>query len=451
MFDGDRTPVPDALIEIWQAGPDGRYAHPEDIGPVPSDRLFRGFGRACTDAEGRFWFRTVVPGAVEGPDGVRQAPHINVNVFARGLLKQLVTRIYFSDRAAENARDPVLASIGDDAARATLIAEKIAPAGGFTSYRFDIVSARRGRNRVLRDLMELFGALYGTPAMREAFGTRRRLDAMLRFEVGLARAEARCGVIPAPAAEAIAAAADVDRIDIGAVAASAETVGYPVVGLTKQLARLAGEDAGRYVHWGATTQDVLDTATALQMQDGFALLEADLDATVAALAALARRHRGDPMAGRTHLQHALPITFGYACALWLAPLGEHRGRLREARERVRVVQFGGAVGTLASLGTRGREVARALGAELALRVPDAPWHVDRSAFAEAACAIALACGSLAKLADRRRLADADRSRPKRSSRMRPDAAARARCRRSAIRSRASTFSPRRAASTRSSP
>ncbi len=106
---------------------------------MPSARLFRGFGRACTDAEGRFWFRTVVPGAVEGPDGVRQAPHINVNVFARGLLKQLVTRIYFSDRAAENARDPVLASIGDHAARATLIAEKIAPAGGFTSYRFDIV------------------------------------------------------------------------------------------------------------------------------------------------------------------------------------------------------------------------------------------------------------------------------------------------------------------------
>ncbi len=138
VFDGDRAPVPDALIEIWQAGPDGRYAHPEDIGPVPSDRLFRGFGRACTDAEGRFWFRTVVPGGVEGADGVRQAPHLTVNVFARGLLRQLVTRIYFSDRAEENAHDPVLASIADDA-RATLIAEKIAPAGGFPSYRFDIV------------------------------------------------------------------------------------------------------------------------------------------------------------------------------------------------------------------------------------------------------------------------------------------------------------------------
>ncbi|SRR5579884_252148 len=139
VFDGDGNPVPDALIEIWQAGPDGRYAHPDDLGPVPSDRLFRGFGRACTDLEGRFWFRTVVPGAVEGPDGVRHAPHVNVNVFARGLLRQLVTRIYFSDRAEQNARDPVLASIADEAARKTLIAEKIAPQGGFVSYRFDIV------------------------------------------------------------------------------------------------------------------------------------------------------------------------------------------------------------------------------------------------------------------------------------------------------------------------
>ncbi len=246
--------------------------------------------------------------------------------------------------------------------------------------------------------MELFGALYGTSAMRDAFGTRRRLEAMLRFEVGLARAEARCGVIPPPAADAIAGAADADRIDVAAIAASAENVGYPVVGLTRQLARLAGDDAGRYVHWGATTQDVLDTATVLLMQDAFALLEADLDATIAALAALARRHRGDPTAGRTHLQHALPITFGYACALWLAPLGEHRGRLREARERARVLQFGGAVGTLASLGARGRDVSRALGAELGLRIPDAPWHADRSAFAEIACTLALACGSLAKLA-----------------------------------------------------
>jgi protocatechuate 3,4-dioxygenase alpha subunit len=139
VFDGDGTAVPDALLEIWQAGADGRYRHPEDLAPVPSDRLFRGFGRACSDAEGRFWFRTVVPGPVPASDGTMQAPHINVSVFARGLLKRLVTRIYFSDHAEENARDPLLSSIADETVRNTLIAEKIAPRGGFTSYKFDIV------------------------------------------------------------------------------------------------------------------------------------------------------------------------------------------------------------------------------------------------------------------------------------------------------------------------
>lgn len=244
---------------------------------------------------------------------------------------------------------------------------------------------------------ELFGELYGTSAMRETFSSRRRLRAMLAVEVALARAEAKVGVIPAEAAEAIAAAADVDRLDLVAIVASTQNVGYPVVPLTKQLAQLAGE-AGRYVHWGATTQDILDTATVLQLLEGFALLEADLAAIVAALARRAEEHRDDVMAGRTHLQHALPVTLGYKIAVWLAPLAEHRERLRAARERVRTVQFGGAVGTLASLGTRGRAVALALGEELGLRVPDAPWHVDRSAFAEAACAIGLVCGSLAKFA-----------------------------------------------------
>ena len=248
-------------------------------------------------------------------------------------------------------------------------------------------------------MSELFGALYGTRAMRDVFSTRSRLAAMLRFEAALARAEADCGVIPAPAAGAIAsAAANVDAFDAGAIAASAETVGYPVVGLTKQLARLAGDEAGKYVHWGATTQDVLDTATVLQMRDAFARLDADLGATIAALAALARAHRDDVMAGRTHLQHALPVTFGYVAAVWLAPLADHREALRSAAERARILQFGGAVGTLASLGAHAREVTLALAGELGLRAPDAPWHVDRSAFAGAACAVALACGSLAKLA-----------------------------------------------------
>lgn len=248
------------------------------------------------------------------------------------------------------------------------------------------------------DQSALFGPLYGTARVRAIFSVRGRLQKMLAFEVALARAEAREGVIPAAAAEAIAAAADVDRLDAEAIAAGAERVGYPVVPLTKELGRLAGPEAAKYVHWGATTQDVLDTATVLQLCEALDALREDLDATVGALAARAERHRDDPMAGRTHLQHALPVTFGYTCALWLAPLLEDRVRLQALRERIARVQFGGAVGTLASMGSRGRDVTRALGAELGLRVPEAPWHVDRSAFAEAACALGIACGNLAKLA-----------------------------------------------------
>lgn len=147
--DGDGAPVPDALLELWQADANGRYAHPEDIGPVSSDRLFRGFGRACTDADGRFWFRTVVPGAVAGPDGAAQAPHANLTIFARGLLKRLVTRIYFSDHAAENARDPLLAAIADPDVRATLIALREDRANGPAVYRFDVVLQGAGETAFL--------------------------------------------------------------------------------------------------------------------------------------------------------------------------------------------------------------------------------------------------------------------------------------------------------------
>ena len=246
--------------------------------------------------------------------------------------------------------------------------------------------------------IELFGSLYGARVVRDVFSARERVRAMLRFESALARAEARCGIVPRDAADAIAAAADADRIDLDAIAAATEHVGYPVVPLTKQLAALAGADAGRWVHWGATTQDVLDTATVLQLDVALAAIEADVRGIAVALAERAGAHRDDVMSGRTHLQHALPVTFGYVCALWLAPIVEHLERLRALRERVRVLQFGGAVGTLASLGARAREVAIELGDVLGLRVPDAPWHVDRSAFAETACALALVCGSLAKFA-----------------------------------------------------
>ena len=175
-------------------------------------------------------------------------------------------------------------------------------------------------------------------------------------------------------------------------------VGYPVVALVRALSQTAGAEAGRWTHWGATTQDVMDTAQALQIRAGLALLRADLLATVRALAVLADAHRATVMAGRTHLQHALPITFGLKCAIWLAPLATHLTRLDQLRPRVEVAQFGGAAGTLASLGTDGIAVLEGLAAELELGAPSVPWHVARDGVAEAVSFLGLLCGSLAKIA-----------------------------------------------------
>ena len=149
VLDGEGAPVPDAMLELWQADANGRYAHPEDHGHVTRDRGFRGFGRACTDADGRYWFQTIVPGSVAGADGVAQAPHANLTIFARGLLKRLVTRIYFADRASENARDPLLSSIADAETRATLVAQRTDRPDGAAVYRFDIVLQGAGETAFL--------------------------------------------------------------------------------------------------------------------------------------------------------------------------------------------------------------------------------------------------------------------------------------------------------------
>jgi 3-carboxy-cis,cis-muconate cycloisomerase len=245
---------------------------------------------------------------------------------------------------------------------------------------------------------QVWGALYGTDAMRAAIGERALLAAMLRVEAALARAEARLGMVPQAAADAIAAAAEVDRLDLSALAAATRNTGYPVVGLVRQLSALAGAEAGRWTHWGATTQDILDTALVLALREGLALIGRDLDAVITALAARAREHRDTVMAGRTHLQHALPTTFGLKCAVWLAPLLSTRERLAQMAPRLFRVQFGGAAGTLASLGDKGLDVARELARELDLAEPDAPWHVARDAFAEAVSVLGILTGGLAKMA-----------------------------------------------------
>jgi 3-carboxy-cis,cis-muconate cycloisomerase len=244
----------------------------------------------------------------------------------------------------------------------------------------------------------LLGGLFGSDEMRAIFDERGFVQKMLDVEAALARVEARLGIIPDAAAQAITAAAQVDRLSLEEIGQSTRMVGAPVLALVKALGRAAGGDADRYVHWGATTQDIMDTALVLQMREGLALIERRLRALIAALADHARQHRATVMAGRSLLQHALPITFGYKCAVWLAPFLDHLKRLEELRGRVLVVQFGGAVGTLASLGTTGRDVTLGLAQELGLAAPVSPWHVNRERPAEVACFLGLAAGSLAKIA-----------------------------------------------------
>jgi 3-carboxy-cis,cis-muconate cycloisomerase len=244
----------------------------------------------------------------------------------------------------------------------------------------------------------LYRGLFGTDEMRAVFDEGGFVQRMLDVEAALARVEARLGIVPDEAAKAITGAASADRLDLRELGAVTTNVGYPVVALAKALGRAAGGDAERYVHWGATTQDIMDTALVLQMRDGFALIERDLKALCQALGKRAAEHRDTVMAGRTHLQHALPVTFGYKCAVWLAPLLDHVERLRALKPRVLAVEFAGAVGTLASLGAEGRAVTEGLAKELGLAAPVAPWHASRERVAEAATFLGLLCGSLAKIA-----------------------------------------------------
>ena len=245
---------------------------------------------------------------------------------------------------------------------------------------------------------EVYGGLFTTPAMREALSDGARFQRMLDVEAALARAQGRLGLIPAEAAKEITAKADIARFDLDLVRQGTELAGYPVVPLVQQLSEACAGEAGRYVHWGATTQDIVDTGLVLQIGDALRLLAEDLDGVAAALATLAARFRDAPMAGRTHLQHALPVTFGFKCALWLSPVRRHQTRLAGLREDIRVVQFGGAVGTLASLGEDGLRVAETLAAELRLRPPPIAWHVERAALAEIACFLGLLTGTLGKIA-----------------------------------------------------
>ncbi|WP_151448205.1 3-carboxy-cis,cis-muconate cycloisomerase [Lacisediminimonas profundi] len=247
----------------------------------------------------------------------------------------------------------------------------------------------------------LTDSLFSTPRMRSVFSDQACLQRMLDVEAALARAQASIGLIPAPAAEAIAVACDAANIDLAALAAAAGQAGNLAIPLVKQLTAVvagADQDAARYVHWGATSQDIIDTGLVLQLRDAMDELQHQLDACGEALASLAQRYRDTPQIGRTWMQHALPVTFGLKAAGWLDGLVRHRRRLRELRPRVLVLQLGGAAGTLASMSGQGTAVAAAMAVQLDLQTPDMPWHGQRDRIAEAATFCGLLTGSLGKIA-----------------------------------------------------
>jgi 3-carboxy-cis,cis-muconate cycloisomerase len=243
----------------------------------------------------------------------------------------------------------------------------------------------------------IFRDLFGTPAMRAIFSDEALALRWIEVEVALARAQAKVGVIPGAAADAITAGARDIAVDLDQLKAETDIVGYPIVGIVHQLQKRSG-DGGRYVHWGATTQDIMDTATVLQLREALQLVSDDLAAIESALVGLTRKHRDTVMAGRTHLQHALPVTFGYKTAVWLSMIRRHRERLAQLEPRVLVAQLSGAAGTLASLGDKGLEVQAALATELGLRQPDITWHAARDGVAEAVSFLGLVTGSLSKIA-----------------------------------------------------
>ncbi|EXJ65469.1 3-carboxy-cis,cis-muconate cycloisomerase [Cladophialophora yegresii CBS 114405] len=248
-------------------------------------------------------------------------------------------------------------------------------------------------SRVFRDL-------FGTAEIRDVFSDDAYVRRMIEVEAALARAQSRAGVIPPDTGESISKALSDAKIDFQRLSRETEIVGYPVLPLVRQLVEQTPAQHAKYIHWGATTQDIMDDASVLQMRQGIEIVERYLEELTSVLQSLSRTHRDTPMAGRTHLQHALPCTFGYKCAVYLSSVVRHAERLSELRKRCFLVQFGGAVGTLASLGSddTGPRVRGRLAQELGLADPPITWHVARDNVAEIINFLALVGGTLGKIA-----------------------------------------------------
>ncbi len=243
-----------------------------------------------------------------------------------------------------------------------------------------------------------FTGMFTTPEMAAAFSDSSFAQRMLDVEAALARAEAQVGVIPPDAATAIVARCHLDLFDLATLSQQAAVSITPVLPLVRMLTEQVDATARGFVHWGATSHDIVHTAIVLQMRDGLDLLIGRLVDMATLCAAIAERHRRTPMAGRTLLQHAVPITFGLKTARWLSLLTRLVRSMRDLRSRAIVVQLGGAAGTLAALGTHGVRVMELLAEDLGLAVPDLPWHTERDRIADVATALGVVAGAMGKVA-----------------------------------------------------
>jgi 3-carboxy-cis,cis-muconate cycloisomerase len=243
----------------------------------------------------------------------------------------------------------------------------------------------------------VFRDIFTTEDMRRVFSDEQRIAYYLEFEAALARVQARLNIIPAEAAQEIERTCRIENIDFVKLKRQTERIGYPVLPVVQQIVEKCAKGLGEWCHWGATTQDITDSATVMQIRAALELVEKDMEAIAAALADLARRYRDTPMAGRSNLQQAVPITFGFKAASLLAAMQRHRQRLAELRPRVLVGEFAGAAGTLSSLGTDGLKVQAALMQELGLGQPEIAWHTVRDRIAEVGCFLGVLTGTLGKL------------------------------------------------------
>jgi 3-carboxy-cis,cis-muconate cycloisomerase len=243
----------------------------------------------------------------------------------------------------------------------------------------------------------IFQGIFSTDEMRSVWSDENRTQHYLDIEAALAKVQGKLGIIPQEAADEIVSHCRLDQIDMAELRRQTERIGYPIIAVVNQINGLCRDDLGEYCHWGATTQDITDTATVLQIREALDLVDDELTAISAGLARLAREHRDTPMIGRSNLQQAIPVTFGYKMAGLLSAIERHRERLGQLRERVLVGEFAGAAGTLASLETGAMETQAGLCAELGLQQPVIAWHTIRDNIAEVGTFLGLVGGTLGKL------------------------------------------------------